>query len=333
MRAGFLGGGTEFRRIESLIESIDAPASGNVTLGPGDDAAALLPDAGESVVVSSDLFVEDIHFRREWLTWGAVGYRSVAAALSDIAAMAARPIGVQVGIALPPELDSSVLQAIGRGMGECLRTHGTALLGGDLSASPGPVVIDVTALGASTAPVGRSGAVPGDTLWLTGELGAAAAAAAAWADGLEPHPEARRRFEAPLPRLAEGLWLAEHAGIHAMIDLSDGLAGDATHLAAASVAGLEVDVHAVPLHPVLEAWANRDAALSLAVGGGEDYELLLAAAPGAIEGVLDAARSELGVRLTAVGRVTAGRGVAWVGPDGKTRDPPGRGFDHFETEA
>ncbi len=333
MRRTAMGGGAEFRRIEALIEAVDAPVPQDVVLGPGDDAAAVRPGGGELLVISSDLTVESVHFRREWLTWRAVGHRAVAAALSDLAAMAARPIGALVGIALPPELDEPVVLEIGRGIGECLRSQGAGLLGGDVSRSPGTVVIDVTVVGGSTEPVSRSGALPGDELWVTGELGGAAAAVAAWASDLEPHPEARRRFEAPRPRIAEAMWMIEHTNIHAMIDLSDGLGGDASHMAAASGTRLEIGVDAVPLHPVLDAWANREAALAIGAGGGEDYELLLAAAAGSVELLTARAESELDLRLTRIGCVGEGSGVVWIGADGGVVDPPAGGFDHVGEES
>lgn len=323
----------EFRRIRSLIDEVGAPEVAEVALGPGDDAAVLRLIPPESVVVSSDLSVEDIHFRREWLTWDAIGFRAVAAALSDLAAMAARPIGVLVSLAVPPELDARTLAEVAGGMGVCLREHGAGLLGGDLSRSPGPVVIDVTVIGAAARPVERSGAAPGHEVWVTGRLGGAAAAAAAWSGGLEPHPAARRAFERPRPRLLEARVLAESADVRAMIDLSDGLASDAEQIAAASGVRLVLEAGAVPVHEVLENWARPDAALAIAVGGGEDYELLAVLAPGT--GLEAAARlsREFGLDLTRVGAVVEGTGVAWVSREGGAMDAPGSGFDHFSPEA
>ena len=319
----------EFERIRSLIEAVDGASPPEVRLGPGDDAATLRVGAGEALVVSTDLSVENVHFRREWLTWEAIGYRAVAAALSDLAAMAARPIGVLVSLALPPELDSRALGQLARGLGSCLREQGAALLGGDLSRSPGLIVLDVTVVGATRHPVERSGARAGDELWVTGELGGAAAAAAAWSTGLEPEPGARAAFERPCPRTAEARWLASEADVHALIDLSDGLAADAAHVAAASGVRLELTAGAVPLHPVLEGWAQPEAALSLAVGGGEDYEILAALGPGSTEAARDAFEREFGVALTRVGRVTEGSGVEWLDERGSARQSPAAGFDHF----
>ncbi len=320
--------GPEFDRIRSVIGAIGSQESPDVLLGPGDDAAVIRAGPDESIVVSSDLSVEDVHFRREWLKWEAIGFRAAASALSDLAAMAARPIGVLLSVAVPPELDLRTLDEIASGVGACLRTHETPLLGGDLSRSPGPVMIDVVVLGAARDPVGRDGANVGDELWVTGRLGGAALAASAWAGGLEPEAATRRAFERPVPRLKESQLLCENAEVHAVIDLSDGLAGDAEQIAAASGVCLLLETERVPLHRALEGWSDPAAALALAVGGGEDYELLLAIAPGSATDARRLLSSELSVDLTRVGRVTNGRGVRWVGGDGRDVDVP-TGFDHF----
>lgn len=332
IRAGAMRASPEFERIAALVEAVGAPSAPEVTLGPGDDAALLRLPGPETVVISVDLSVEQIHFRREWLTWDSIGYRAVASALSDLAAMAARPVGVLVSLAVPPEADRRTLDELARGIGACLREQDAALLGGDLSRSPGPVVIDVTVVGASGRPVARSGALPGDELWVTGRLGGAAAAAAAWARGLEPEPAARRSFEHPRPRLREARWLCEQADVHALIDLSDGLASDAAQMAAASGARLVLEAERVPLHSALEGWASPDVALALAVGGGEDYELLAAIAPGTAAAAARLIHGEHALDLTRVGTVAVGSGVGWCGADGEPIDPPAAGFDHFEAE-
>jgi thiamine-monophosphate kinase len=322
----------EFQRIRSLVDAVNAPRAREVTLGPGDDAALLRPSGSEFMVVSTDLSVEGVHFRREWLTWEAIGFRAVAAALSDLAAMAARPIGVLVSVAVPPELDSRTLDEMARGMGACLREQEASLLGGDLSRSPGPAMIDVTVVGAAENPVERAGALPGDDLWVTGRLGGAALAATAWSGGLEPEAATRRAFERPRPRTREARALCEMADVHAMIDLSDGLAADGAQMAAASGVRLILETERVPLHSALENWAQPDVALSIAVGGGEDYELLAAVAPGMADAAARKLAGQLGVELTRVGTVTAGAGVEWVGGVGEVLDPPAPGFDHFSGE-
>lgn len=306
------------------------PAPPELVLGPGDDAVVLRPGEGESIVLSVDLSIEGIHFRREWLTWEAIGYRATAAALSDLAAMAARPLGVLVSVALPVELDTAVYVQLASGVTDALAGAGAALLGGDTSRSPGPAVIDVTVVGAAAGPVTRAGATPGDQVWVSGRLGGAAAAVLALQSALEPAPDARRRFERPIPRWREARWLAERGVVNALIDLSDGLAGDARHLARAGGAGLRLRIDAIPLDDGLEGWSDTGAARRIAAGGGEDYELLFTAPAGHVERVRQAFEQTFELELTRIGDVVEGSGVAWIDRAGEPVDPPApSGFDHF----
>lgn len=330
MRRPDMASGPEFDFVRSFVEAASsAEADPSVLLGPGDDAAALEPPAGEQLVLTVDTAVEEVHFRRAWLRWETVGYRAAAAAASDLAAMAARPLGFLVSVALPPELGAEVLGELAAGVSACLELTGGTLLGGDLARSPGPVMISVTVAGAAERPVERSGAGPGDELWVTGRLGGAATAAADWTKGLEPDPRARRAFARPRPRIREARWLARRTELTALIDISDGLAGDAAHVAAASGAGLDLRLEAVPLAEVLEEWADRGAAVRRAVTGGEDYELLLAARRGTVEEEVEAFRREFGTPLTRVGEVTEGEGVRWLDEDGSPVGLEPGGYDHF----
>ncbi|MFQ5690245.1 MAG: thiamine-phosphate kinase [Gemmatimonadota bacterium] len=327
--------GVEFELISLLIEAAGASpeivrsSGGRILVPPGDDAGVIRLAPEMSLVVSTDLSVEDVHFRRAWSTWEVFGYRAVATALSDLAAMGAQPIGALVSVALPPELSSEVVVSLGHGLGECLRAHGACLVGGDLSRSPGPAVLDVTVLGGVEVPVTRAGARPGDELWVTGQLGAAAEAVFELRSGLEPAPEVRRALERPVPRVAEARWLAARLDIHAMIDVSDGLAGDARHLATASGVRVTVRLAALPLAPCLDGYAGREVALRLGLAGGEDYELLFAAAPGAVEAWHRAFEAEFELPLTQIGDVTAGHGMRWVSEDGSDAEIGLAGYDHF----
>jgi thiamine-monophosphate kinase len=192
-------------------------------------------------------------------------------------------------------------------------------------------MLDVTAVGHAAAPVTRDGGEPGDELWLTGHVGGAAAAVADLQRGLEPTPEARRAFERPTARLKEAQWLAERASLHALIDLSDGLARDARHLAAASRVGAVIELAAIPAAPSLRSFAESDAVLHLKLAGGEDYELLVAAAPGVLSALAAPFAATFGLPLTRVGElVPIERGVRWRGPDGTAHDLDMQGFDHFD---
>ena len=319
----------EFRRIEAFLEASGALLGEAVLLGPGDDAAILDLPPGEQLVLSSDLTVEGVHFRREWLTWEETGYRAAAAALSDVAAMAATPIAVLASAALPPELDVGVFEALGVGIGECLREFDVPLVGGDVSRSPGPVMLDLVVAGHARRPIRRSGARPGDEIWITGRIGGAGLAAATWYAGGEPDEAAAEAFKRPRPRIPEARWLAETVGVRAMIDVSDGVAGDALHVAAASDVQLTIEVEALPLHPSVAALEPRSSALSIAAGGGEDYELLLTAAPGTVESARARFTERFELPLTRIGRVAEGDGVTWLGPDGRATEPPSGGYDHF----
>ncbi len=325
----------EFERIRAMLAvAAGLGVSDRVLIGPGDDAVVIGPGRDESIVLSTDLSIEGVHFRRDWLTWESIGYRAAAASLSDLAAMAARPVGVLVSLAMPPELETPVYEQITSGVAACLDRAEASLLGGDTARSPGPVVIDVVAVGTSGSAVGRFGAEPGDELWVTGRLGAAAASVRALQSGLEPDPGDRKAFERPEPRWREAMWLAERDVMTAAIDLSDGLAGDAGHLAQASGVRLDIDADRLPLAASLEAWSDSSVALAIATGGGEDYELLFAAPPDALSGVAGDFQQTFGLEVTRVGVACEGTGVTWVDRAGEEVPPPAAaGYDHFTDPA
>lgn len=323
-----LRAGGEFDLIRVFARAAGADGSApDLPIPPGDDAVGLEVPDGETLLLSSDATVEDVHFRRAWSGWESVGRRAVVAALSDLAAMAARPLGVLVTLMLPPELDRSVVDGLGSGAGAALREADGRLLGGDVVRTPGGVALDVTAVGTARRPVRRDGLRPDDELWVTGELGGAAAAVRDWSRGLEPDPRSRRAFAHPAARLGEARWLAERADLHALIDVSDGLAADAAQLAAASACRVDLEGSAVPLAPALEEMTDRERAVREAVSGGEDYELLLGVAADALDGELrrDFLRA-FGISLTRVGRTAPGSGVTL---DGRPLASGETGYDHF----
>ncbi|MBI4541356.1 MAG: thiamine-phosphate kinase [Gemmatimonadetes bacterium] len=323
-----LGPGAEFDLIRRILGRSEPPALGAVRVGPGDDCAVV---QGDGIAISCDLSVEDVHFRRAWLEPEEIGYRAAAAALSDLAAVAAAPIGILAAMAIPARDGEAVGLQVAEGITAAARDVGAALLGGDVSRSPGPLVIDVIAVGEAPNPILRSGARPQDELWVTGELGCSAAVVRQLQVQGTPGAEARQRFARPRPRTTEARWLAAHVELHAMIDLSDGLAGDAGHIAAASGVAVVLDLEGIPIHAAArEVAATHEDALRLALAGGEDYELCFAAPAGAVEPVREAFRERFGIALTRAGRVTEGEGV-WVEDPvgGRPRPTPFRGFDHF----
>jgi thiamine-monophosphate kinase len=295
-----------------------------VVEGPGDDAAVL---AG-GWVVTCDLSLEGVHFRREWMSPEEAGGRAVRVAVSDLAAMAAEPVAVLVSLAgSGDDHESGLLARVGKGTREAVEASGASLVGGDLTRSTGPLVIDVVAIGRAAAPVLRRGAEPGDELWVTGRLGGAAAALELLDAGRDPGPELRQRLVRPEPRLQAAARLAETGHLRALLDLSDGLAGDAGHMAAASGVALELDVTALPVDPAAARALGSERALTLALHGGDDYELLLAADP-ALAAEAEALAARLGLALTRIGRAVEGRGVRLRLADGTVVDA-GSGWDHF----
>ena len=315
-----LGPGAEFDRIRAILQELDTRAA-----GVGDDAAPIDDGAGQ-LLISTDLSVEDVHFRRAWLSAEEIGWRAAAASVSDLAAMGAAVTGVLASVALPRGESPDSAVALMRGVGEAVAEHGGRVLGGDLTSAP-VWLVDVVALGRAARPVRRSGAQPGDSVWVSGRLGGAHAAIAAWQDGREPDARAREAFAHPRPRVALGQWLAVE-GATAMLDLSDGLAGDAAHLAAASGVRIDIALDLLPLHPSVRGEAARmsEPPARFAARGGEDYELLVTL-PAAF-GTADAARAAAvsGVGLTRIGAVTEGAGLALTLDGAPLRLS---GFDHF----
>lgn len=311
-----LGPGAEFDLIRRFVP--DPVRHPNVRVGPGDDCAVVSADG---IAVSADMSVEGTHFRREWLSPNEIGWRATAAALSDLAAVAARPIGVLASLALPEQDAGGFAEELMGGVRAAAEQQGGVLVGGDLARTAGPVVVDIVVLGECPRPVLRSGARPGDELWVTGELGGAAVAARALLQSTQPDPDARERFARPAPRIHEALWLAERGLPRAMLDLSDGLGGDAAHLAAASGVAVVIELEQLPLHPA--------ATVQDGLSGGEDYELCFAARPGSLAPHTAGFQDRFGLRLTRVGGIQDGAGV-WQSNRRGGREPVGvGGFQHF----
>lgn len=304
-----LGPGLEFDRIRAIVAALGLEGA-----GIGDDCA-LVPPAEGVLALSTDVSVEGVHFRREWLTFEEIGWRAAAAALSDLAGEGAAPEGVLAALTMPRGATTTEGVQVMSGVGAAARAVGASVRGGDLSAGPAWSVA-VTVWGRAVRPVTRGGARAGEGLWVTGTLGGAAAAVAAWNDGREPTPAARAAFARPEPRVAAGAWLAMR-GAGGMLDLSDGIASDAGHLAAASGVSLRVALERLPLAPGV-----TDPVL--AAQGGEDYELLLSL-PGDFADAAAFTRAT-GLSLTQVGEVGAGAGVAFT-LHGKPQ--PLTGFQHF----
>jgi thiamine-monophosphate kinase len=318
----------------ALIERIAARTRrrAGTELGIGDDAAIL--SVGGTAVVTQDLLVEGVHFRRSATGFRDLGHRALAVNLSDLAAMGAEPVAAFVGLGLPPGGASrDELDALYDGMEALAERHGVTVAGGDITGAP-VLVLAVTAIGRpfpGVAPLARSGGRPGDLLCVTGRLGAAAAGLMvierpSLADGVAGAGALRAAHLRPEPRVAAGRALAA-GGARALMDLSDGLALDALRMARASGVRARIDVDAVP---VAEGVAGVAVAAGLrpwepAVTGGEDYELLAAVPPERLAPL----QAALDLPLTPVGRLEEGAPeLLAAGADGMAVELPRLGWEH-----
>lgn len=288
----------EFELIQRLTQSL--PANDSVVMGAGDDCAVLdcgAPD--RQLLFKTDAVVEGIHFTKETLP-EKIGRKALARCLSDVAAMAGTPAAAVVTLGLPNDYDPHFVERIYEGMGALARQHGVAIVGGETTTSPERMFISIALTGfvPSGKAVLRSGAKAGDAIFVTGELGGSLAG---------KHLD----FE---PRLAEARWLAAHFKIHAMIDLSDGLAGDLRHILNASHVGAELGSDMVPISRAAKLAARASTSARppqlAALTDGEDFELLFTVAASSAVRLKDAWKEKFPkLKLTCIGKVTAEPGL------------------------
>jgi len=267
--------------------------------------------------------VEGVHFRRDWLEPAEIGYRAAAAALSDLAAVAAEPWVLLLSLGVPADAGDALVDGIADGVGDATADAGALIAGGDISRAE-QLVLDCCVIGRAPAPVRRGGARPGDRIVVTGALGGPLAALVAWETRSEPSPEARARFARPAPRHAAARFLAAHRA-RAMIDISDGLIGDLGHLLAASDAGASLWVERLPVHAAVASTAERlgEPPWRFAARSGEEYELL-AALPADVS---DEELSKAPVAVTVIGVFEETPGLRAT-VNGRAVELP-RGFDHL----
>ena len=313
----------EFTLIRRHFAMLSSPRE-DVALGIGDDAALLSVPPGEELVVTSDMLIAGRHFPLE-TTPADIGWKALAVNLSDLAAMGAQARWFTLAVSLP-EVDEAWLLEFTRGLRELAQASGVALVGGDTTR--GPLTLTITAMG--TVPAGqalrRSGARPGDAIFVSGTLGDAALALRQWQGGsavrTAREKQLRQRLDRPTPRLALGLALRGIAS--AAIDLSDGLAGDLGHILAASGVGASLDAQALPMSDafadlVPDALRGRD---ELQLTGGDDYELCVCVPP---EHIVAAER----LALTRIGRIEAEPGLRLIDADGRSQPFTSTGYRHF----
>jgi thiamine-monophosphate kinase len=307
----------EFELISRLTRSL--PTNKSVVAGAGDDCAVLdfgLPD--RLLLFKTDAIVEGIHFAPDSPP-EKIGRKALARCLSDIAAMGGAPDSALVTLALPRDFDPAFVEKIYAGMGELARRHETAIVGGETTTNPERTLISVALLG--HVPRGRcvlrSGALAGDAIFVTGELGGSQAG---WHLDFEP-------------RLAEAQWLTAHFSIHAMMDISDGLAGDLRHLLRASGVGAELRAPAIPIsrsaRTASKAGGPAKPPLLAALTDGEDFELLFTVAGKDAVPLLDQWKKQFpDLKLSCIGKVTAGEGIAIRDKQG-LRPLAAHGYAHF----
>ncbi len=320
MRAGPAPGQTlaeigEFAMVAAITARLETSPS--VLLGPGDDAAVLACPDGR-VVVTTDVLIEDRHFRRSWSSAYDIGRKAAAQNLADVAAVGARPTALVVGLAVPGDLEVSWVLALADGLRDEAALVGAVLIGGDLTKSD-PVMISVTALGdlGGAAPITRAGAVVGDLVAVCGRLGWSEAGRAVLARGFRSPRVLVAAHQRPEPPYDAGPEAAA-LGAHAMLDVSDGLIQDLGHVAAASGVVIDLDSSAFDTEtPIRDVGAalNLDP-LSFVLAGGEDHALAACFPDGTV----------LPERWRTVGRVLAGEPTVTV--DGAPYDAPG-GWDPF----
>ncbi len=322
-------------RIVGLLQDRFTVRSPLIVKGVGDDAAVLRQKAAEELwVVTTDMLLEDVDFRREWQSPVQLGWKSLAVNLSDLAAMGARPRFYTVSLALPRGLCETWIAAFYRGLKSLGDSHNAALVGGDLSRSAGGIQISITAIGETRRRrvVYRSGGRPGDLIFVTGVLGQSAAGLCLLQQGRNRGRTGaeRRALEShrrPHPRSAAGQWLAQSGFARAMMDISDGLSMDLPRLCRASRTGASICASQIPCFVESEGWGCNP--IELALHGGEDFELLFCVSPRKASLLTRAWPPEF-PPLSNIGRLERGGNVIWKPGPGSSYSPlPRRGFDHF----
>jgi thiamine-monophosphate kinase len=316
----------EFGLIDLLAKMVGG-GDERLLIGIGDDAAAWQGD--DSIQLASvDSFIEGVHFTLQTTPWPDVGGKALAVNISDIAAMGGIPRYALVSLSLPDDSQVEDIAALYNGMLKLAKQYGVTIIGGDISRAP-LVAVTITILGSSPTKkiLARSSAKAGDIVAVTGNLGAAAAGMEILKNERHLDKEAeshlKNAFLHPTPRIAEGLLLVEQ-GVKAAIDISDGLVADLGQICKASQVGARIKVERVPIEPAVKS-AFSEGALELALSGGEDYELLFTASREITERVKKAASCP----VTAIGEITAGRGVSLLDREGNPFELKKAGWEHF----
>ena len=327
----------EFDLIKRIRKAIGPPGSGTL-VGPGDDTAVYEPPGpGRLELLTCDAFVEGIHFRRDYATFEEIGARCMVANISDVAAMGGSPARAVLSICVPPDMTDSDVDALYRGALDVCNRYGAEVVGGDTVSSPGGLIVSVALTGHVDRyhVVTRAGAVVGDAIIVTGELGGSEAGLRALAQGLSDEggvPDAKRRHLMPTARVAEARALIEVATPHAMIDVSDGLSSDVWHIAEESNVGVTIEADKIPLAPCAVDVAERLGVdpLELALASGEEFELVVAVPKSEVERTAEHVEAVTGTGVTCIGEVVgAENGCTLVRRDGVAGLLERGGYEHL----
>ncbi|UCE17811.1 MAG: thiamine-phosphate kinase [Gemmatimonadota bacterium] len=337
MKVGQIG---EFGLIDRIKKKVRSTSEA-IRLGIDDDAAAFVPKKGMVMLLTTDVFVEGIHFDSSYATPYQIGWKAMAANLSDIAAMGGIPRTAVVSLCLPDKTDVEWVEAMYEGMEKILYRFGGYIVGGDTSAALSEIVINIALTGEVEGKqmATRSGAKVGDVICVSGDLGSSVA-------GLKILREQRKTGEEipekwsyimerhllPLPRIHEARVLVEETNAHAMIDISDGLASEIHHICALSGTGARIYTGEIPLHSQTKLAAQEFGTPShhYALYGGEDYELLFALPQKRAEEVIDIIEGETETKISTVGAIVEAHcGITLIDENGDQESLPFRGYNHF----
>lgn len=306
-----------------------------VVIASGDDASGLRVHRqnDDLLLQTTDLLVEEVHFKKDWGTAYQLGWKSLAVNLSDIAAMGGRPLHTHLNLAIPERWTEPEIMELRRGFRDLAARYGIVLLGGDLSASPASLMISVMVNGTVSAPqvLRRRGAREGDVIWVSGCLGDAAGGLSLLkANAVQP-AELLQAFLQPMPEVELGIFCAQSGLVRALIDLSDGLAGDLGHVLEMSGVGAEIEEEKLPISAALRSAApqqDRDL-LEMVLRGGEDYRLLGCTPANVFESFKAAVQMRLSRSIYAIGKIRREPGLLLRRSDGKFIEIPFRSYDHF----
>jgi thiamine-monophosphate kinase len=328
----------EFALIKGIKELMEGHYPGQVIMGIGDDCAILRPSRGVDLIITTDTLAENIHFNTQWMSYYQVGWRALAANLSDIAAMAGTPLGALLACSLPAKHTKEEFDLLLQGINDLGRRYKCPLIGGDITRSEQDLFINMTVIGRVEQGKGlcRNSARVGDEVWVTGWLGNSRA-------GLEYFRHQSRlkrkliqpaieRFLQPLPRLEEALYLAQKGRINSMIDISDGLSSDLRHICQNSKVGAEIYSYLLPIADSTRILAQKwhVSPYDWALHGGEDFELCFTAEEASIDPLVKDFKERFHLPLSKIGRIVQGKEIILVEEDGEKYPLKSKGYNHFQ---